>query len=1316
MSRAGAKLTKGLTLPLIGLAAVATDQAAKYQKSLNTIQVATDRTNREMAAGSKGLLTIAKSTGTMLGDLTDSFYVASKSGLSVAKSLEVTRAAAQGAKAEGADLGTVTDALTSIMASYGKSIKSPVAGMNEIIRGAGLAKTTTQDFSASLSNVVPIASALGISFDQVAGAIATMTQHGETAQRATDNLSNLITNLAGQNNVAASALGQLGINTIDLSRNLGKRGLTGSLNLVLDAIAKHSKAGLVVTDAFKQSATATASLRQELDAMPPALQKQAQAFDSGKTSYKDFYTFVKSLGGQQFQLGKGFIATEATAKGFNSQLKSGNSTTSTLARTLQKALGGVTGMRTALMLSGNSAKTFASDTKAVGKAALNAGSDVLGWNKTQDTLAVKMDKAKASLQVLAVEIGTKLIPVVGKIVDGISSAVHWFENLSGTQKKVLVWSVGILAAMGPILLIGGKLALLGRGIMLASTTITGAFTRIATGASVTNLRLASAMRGIGSAIGGAAIGTAVGTLTANASTSTRAIGVLGAAAAGAALGSGFGGLGAVIGGVAGGVSALASQFIAAGDNAKAAIAPTDDYTNAILRDKDALGAETRALVVRDIGKAGGFQAGLKLGVGPKVLTDALLGNASAQQKVNRAMQVGHNIMKTQVGPDHRELTKAEIAQINASGKLGGIYGNLTKTIAVNKKEADYETKAMALGSRTARAQTKALAALKDEQAKLGKGLTGVNALIALNGASISKNTDAGKKNRAGLVGMIQEADHYAKKQLDAGVAIGKVNLDLDKNIVKFQNQAHAAGFSMTALGRLVTKYKATPKQIVTNLVANIDKATANAKQLQTVIDAVRQGKVPGITADTKRGKAVIAAIQTRIDALHQGTPPAIHVNPKPARDEMTSFGAWFDGYIASLSAKTITPSVNIPLLGSHPDGQSPAKHPKGPQHDAAGGPIRDGYFTVGEEGGARGWELGHKSGSSLRFWSNRDSRKKTGWNRVPGFATGTKPPKNTGTATSSAVGRIGSPIASPIDLSTVGIARVWMQIRAARASLASDVADGLGAKAAARFRSQIHHMVHLANQEFAKLQVKIRTSDMHALTKALKGSASDTRAAFGQLFADLRHANAPGGVLSALTKAETGLIANQKAIVAGNARLDKMTAYRSSVRGTLAGAFDPTTFGSVQDLRAGLSGATGTNNSYASELSKLRGESTKGSALRKFINRLAASGQTTTLATLAGASRGQLANVAKDVRAYDRSLGAGANAATQAKFNESVQQQHGDVDRLVKSQHEINASIGELARIVAHIASTGPTKAQDKRLEHVLNQLGRHVEAGQRSG
>lgn len=708
MQAAGVKMSKAITLPVVAATAVAVDQAAKFQKSMNTIQVATDQSNRAIALGGKGLQKIAVETGQSLSQLSDSLYTATKSGMPMAKALKVVEASAKGAAAEGADLGVATQALTSITASYGKSLDNPVKAENELIRGAGLAKTTYQDFASSLANVVPLASSLGISFAQVAGAEDTMTQHGETAQRASENLANLITNLAGQNNVASKSLQQLGVDTIDLSKNLGKRGLTGSLDDVLAAINKHRKDGVIVTSAFKQAAVATASLNTEISKLPKSMQANAQAFAAGTMSYKDFYSYAKSLGGQQYAMAKDLITTQRAAQGFNKQLTSGNSTVSTLARTLQKALGGVTGMRVALMLSGNSAKTFKNAVNEISDAAVKSGADILGWAKTQATADNKMKRAKESLQVLAVEIGTALIPVVLKVTDAVSKAVHWFESLSSTDKKFIGYSVVVLAALGPVLAIVGRITkavgLLTRafGVMWAAGGAVGRFTAgmrevelslaaMETKAYAAGLKLRAvgvAATGLGSALGGAAIGYGVGSLTANASTATKAIGILGSTAAGAALGFKIGGpLGAGIGAISGGLTDAVTAFHLFGGAAKAQIKPTQAFTQAILADNDALGKNTRSLVENSLQSKGAYDAALKLGINQKTLTDAMMGNAGALAKVQAAQlgvtsAIGYGTTATS------HLTKAQKAQIDANSKLSDVIGFVSQTLKVNQRAAN----------------------------------------------------------------------------------------------------------------------------------------------------------------------------------------------------------------------------------------------------------------------------------------------------------------------------------------------------------------------------------------------------------------------------------------------------------------------------------------------------------------------------------------------------------------------------------------------------------------------------------------------------
>jgi len=321
MGKAGATLTKRVTLPLAALAAVSVDQAAKYQKSLTTIQVVTDQTSRQMQAASKGLLKVSTDTGTSLGQLTDGLYTVEKGGFRGAKALAVVKAAAQGAKAENVDLATATSALTSIMASYGKALRDPVAAENLIIKGSGLAKTTMQDFAASLSNVVPVAASLHVSFAQVAAAIATMTQHGETAQHATENLRNLLTNLAGQNNVASGAMQQLGINTVSVSKNLGRRGLTGTLDYVLSRVAKLNHGGLITVDVFKKSALATSSLHKMLATMNPDLKKTSDGLLKGSVSIKDYQKYAKDLGGRAGASALQFLGLFKSSRGFSDLLK-----------------------------------------------------------------------------------------------------------------------------------------------------------------------------------------------------------------------------------------------------------------------------------------------------------------------------------------------------------------------------------------------------------------------------------------------------------------------------------------------------------------------------------------------------------------------------------------------------------------------------------------------------------------------------------------------------------------------------------------------------------------------------------------------------------------------------------------------------------------------------------------------------------------------------------------------------------------------------------------------------------------------------------
>lgn len=958
MGKVGASLTKHVTLPVLALGAVSVAQAAKWQKSMTLIQTAGGETAAKAAELSTGLKKLATETGTSLDELGEGIYTVAKAGAqkwSAVDQLLVMKAAAQGAKAENVSLGIATDALSTVMLDYHTKASGAVAVENQLIRASGLAKTNFAEFSTALANVTPIAAATGLSFKEIGGAIATMTQHGVSARQATENLRNLIFNLAGQNNIASQAMQQLGIDTVDLAKNLGKRGLSGTLAIVDKAMKAHTKNGLVVVDIHKAAALATKSLNSMLGDMNGKLENQSRGLLKGTTGISEYTKYAKKLGGAQGASALQFLALYKNSLGFSNQLRSGKGTLTTTVQQYQKMLGGMTGAAVAMQIAGKYAKDNARNVREVGKAALEAGTDVLGWNKTQETLSVKMDKAKASLQVMAVEIGTALIPAVSKIVGWVSKAVHWFDNLSGTQKKVIGWSLGIMAALGPILSIGSRLALVGRGI---STFAANAGTKIATiaGASErTAARVGSITRGMVRGVSGILAGGVAAQVGGNSKGGWLTSIMLGTAGGWA--------LGGPVGAAVGGVSAAIFKGIglwndhkeAAKRAAAAEKTVVDNLTSAIEQDNGALGTNLRLMITRTLQGKGVLDQAQKLGLNLADVVASSMGNTSAANRISGALGnlmaqtetlleqferkhgitskkamsaalAGKNFDLRQPGDQAGHLSKGDLAQFRALAAQEGLIIKFKNSMQLAGSEIDH-----------AKAKADQFAhALNDSRVATGKYseqmiALGRHASIAVdsNGQlsrSLNGTTVAGEHNRQTLVALANAA------QLDAETTLGNAlqhhsfadavkiaSGRLNDHISQLEKAARKAGFNKQQVSDLVEMYRHIPSSVLTH----IKKTGLLPSDIQAIIDKMKQ----------------------------------------------------LDGMRAAIYVSTVTGTkMNDPRLNGHATGTN-------------GKGLPDGVSAVGE----RGPELAVKHGRHVEILSNRQSKHflaATGM-RAPGFADGT---------------------------------------------------------------------------------------------------------------------------------------------------------------------------------------------------------------------------------------------------------------------------------------------------------------------------------------
>jgi TP901 family phage tail tape measure protein len=118
-----------------------------------------------------------------------------------------------------------------------------------------------------------------------------------------------------------------------------------------------------------------------------------------------------------------------------------------------------------------------------GTVSKSAGMTDEAFAAAADTAQFKMQQALANMQSALIELGGIIAPVVSKIAEGISSVVGAFSSLPGPVKTAAVAMAAFVAAIGPLLWMGGKvvgsigaikIAMAGMGAASAGTAAMGA--------------------------------------------------------------------------------------------------------------------------------------------------------------------------------------------------------------------------------------------------------------------------------------------------------------------------------------------------------------------------------------------------------------------------------------------------------------------------------------------------------------------------------------------------------------------------------------------------------------------------------------------------------------------------------------------------------------------------------------------------------------------------------------------------------------------------------------------------------------------------
>ena len=308
---AGRTMLKGFALPLLGIGALAVKSFAQFENSMVRIEslvgVSTGGVNRFTEA----VKSASAETGRGPQELAEAMFFIASAGLRGATAMDVLRASSRAAALGLGETKVVADAATSAVNAYGAENLNGGAAVDVLTAAVREGKVEANRLAPAIGKAIPVASAMGIQFHEVAAAIAAMTRTGTDARTSAIQLRQIMQSLLDPSRQATAAMKEMGIAEGELRRQAEEEGLLSVLKRLRDLAAENE-------DAFADVFPNIRALAGALDITGANLQENEQIFASLANSVGDTDEAF-----QKYQQTVQFQVTQAIAELKNAMIDMG---------------------------------------------------------------------------------------------------------------------------------------------------------------------------------------------------------------------------------------------------------------------------------------------------------------------------------------------------------------------------------------------------------------------------------------------------------------------------------------------------------------------------------------------------------------------------------------------------------------------------------------------------------------------------------------------------------------------------------------------------------------------------------------------------------------------------------------------------------------------------------------------------------------------------------------------------------------------------------------------------------------------------------
>lgn len=242
MKSIGRTMTMGISLPLIAIGGSAIKMAIDFEKSMSKIEGLVGIASEKVKAFRGDVMNLAGETGKAPLELADALFFVTSAGFRGAEALSILEMAAKGSTAGLGETKVVADLITSAVNAYGIENLSAAKATDILTAAVREGKAEAPELAASLGQVLPIASALGVSFDQIGASVASMTRTGTNAATAAIQLRQILASLLKPSQQAEEAMAKMGTSSAEMRKQLREKGLISVLGFFSEQLKTNEQA------------------------------------------------------------------------------------------------------------------------------------------------------------------------------------------------------------------------------------------------------------------------------------------------------------------------------------------------------------------------------------------------------------------------------------------------------------------------------------------------------------------------------------------------------------------------------------------------------------------------------------------------------------------------------------------------------------------------------------------------------------------------------------------------------------------------------------------------------------------------------------------------------------------------------------------------------------------------------------------------------------------------------------------------------------------------------------------------------------------